>query len=369
MRAVLVWIALVAAEVAAADSEASRINTAVEAMTRLPPSLENKPHVQAALERLLTKTRGTPQFVRLVRHFQLTNQNDGLIELALNRPDTETGVEAIRWVLASKGLPGIERAIRAANAPEAAKAVQVLGNAKDKQAVGLLEKLLLDEAADQEVRRASVRALAQTQEGAKLLLASAGQQKLPESLKFTAANELNSVRWPDIKAQARATLPLPAAQNAEPLPPVSELARRKGDIAVGAQVFRRETTGCIKCHRVGNEGTEVGPALTEIGTKLAREALFEAILDPGAGISFGYEAWTVELKSGDEAYGIKASESPDEIAIKDTSGIVSRYKKSAIQSIRQGATSIMPAGLQQTISTQELVDLVEYLASLKKPGT
>jgi putative heme-binding domain-containing protein len=119
---------------------------------------------------------------------------------------------------------------------------------------------------------------------------------------------------------------------------------------------------------VRSEGRDVGPALTEIGSKLAKEALFEAILDPNAGISFGFEAWQVELKSGDEAYGLKASETADELAIKDTAGIVTRHKKSNVASMQQMKTSIMPSGLQQTITVQELVDLVEYLASLKKPA-
>jgi len=215
-------------------------------------------------------------------------------------------------------------------------------------------------------RRAAVRALAQIQEGAALLLALAKQEKLPENLKFVAASELNAARWPDIKAGAQKFLPLPAGQNSEPLPPVSDLVKRKGDAAKGAEVFRRETTGCAKCHQVHDEGRDVGPALTEIGTKLAKEALYEAILDPSAGISFGYEPWTLQLKSGDEAYGLKASETAEEIAIKDTNGIMTRYKKSEIASMQQGKISIMPAGLQATMTTQELVDLVEYLASLKK---
>jgi putative heme-binding domain-containing protein len=130
--------------------------------------------------------------------------------------------------------------------------------------------------------------------------------------------------------------------------------------------FRRDQTGCIKCHRVGSEGGDIGPALTEVGTKLAKEALYESILDPSAGISFGYEAWQVQLKSGDEAYGLKSSETTDELAIKDTNGIITRYKKTEVASMQQTKTSIMPTGLQLTMTTQDLVDLVEYLSSLKK---
>jgi len=356
-----------AAALQAANPDQDRINTAVEALGRLDPSsYAEKPAIKAAVERVLEKTRGTPNFTKLVQHFKLTNQNPGLVEVAINDPESEGGVEAMRLVLASKDLPLIEQAIGATNVANAVRAVQALGHAKEKQSTPLLLGILSDEKRNVEVRRAAVRGLAQTQDGAAAMLALARQDKLPDNLKLLASSELNGARWPEIKAAAAKVLPLPAGQNAQPLPPISELVKLKGDPARGAEVFRRETTGCIKCHQVRGEGRDIGPALTEIGTKLAKEALYEAILDPSAGISFGFEAWTLQLKSGDEAYGIKANETADEVAIKDTNGIITRYKKGDVASMVQSKTSLMPAGLQQTMTREDLVDLVEYLSSLKK---
>ncbi len=352
---------------AANAEDQQRINTAVEALTRMENvDLEEKPAVKAAVGRVLDRTRGTPNFVKLVQHFKLTNQNAGLLEVAINNRADDNGVAAIRLVLASKDRAALNEALQTTNLTNAIRLVEVLGNAKEKQVVLLIEPFVIDQRQNMEVRRAAVRALAQTQDGAAVLLALAKTDKLPDNLKFIAASELNSARWPEIKTEAASVLPLPAGRNSQPLPPVSELVKMKGDAANGAEVFRRETTGCIKCHQVRGEGREVGPALTEIGTKLPKEALLEAILDPSAGISFGFEGWQVQLKSGDDTYGIKASETPDEIAIKDANGIVTRYKKSEVASMQQSKTSIMPSGLQQTMSTQELIDLIEYLASLKK---
>ena len=161
-------------------------------------------------------------------------------------------------------------------------------------------------------------------------------------------------------------MPQPQVRNAQPLPPISELIKKTGDARRGAEVFRRDVVGCIKCHQVNGEGIDFGPNLSEIGTKLGKDALYEAILDPSAGISFGFEAWQIELKSGDEAYGLIVSDTAEEIAVKTQGGIVSRYKKSDVTKREQQKLSIMPAGLQQTLSTADLVDLVEYLSSLKK---
>ncbi len=117
---------------------------------------------------------------------------------------------------------------------------------------------------------------------------------------------------------------------------------------------------------MNGEGIEVGPNLSEIGTKLGKDALCESILDPSAGLSFGYEAWQVELKNGDEAFGLIVNETADEISVKAQTGIVTKFRKSDISKREKQKLSIMPTGLQQAMSTQDLVDLIEYLSTLRK---
>lgn len=372
MRAVLIallGLQILSRSPAAETGDRQQINTAVEALTRLENvNLEEKPAVKNAVMRLLERTRGTPQFVRLVQHFKLTDQSPGLIEVAVNNPKDESGVAAVRAVLAADPA-AVQTALNTTNLADAVRLADALGGAKDRTAVPMLEPLVADGKRQIEIKRAAVRALAQTEEGASALLRMAEQGGLPENLRLLAGSELANARWPAIKSLAARVLPLPAGQNAQPLPPMAELARMKGDPARGAEVYRRETTACINCHQVRGEGREVGPALSEIGSKLPREALIEAVLDPSAGISFGFEAWQVELKSGDEAYGIKANETTAEVAIKDANGIITRYPKSSIARLEPSKTSIMPAGLQQAMTTQDFVDLVEYLVSLKKPAS
>jgi len=110
----------------------------------------------------------------------------------------------------------------------------------------------------------------------------------------------------------------------------------------------------------------VGPALTEIGDKLPKSELYEAILDPSAGISFGYEAWQVSMKDGNIAFGIITSETPAEISVRGPTGVVTKHPKANVKSRTQQPISLMPPGLHLTMKVEELVDLIEYLASLKK---
>jgi len=352
------------------SEDEQRTALAIEALTRLQNvDLESNPKLKQTVLKLLEKTRGTANYVKLVQQFKIPNQDRGLLAVALRNSTNETGVAALRLLLANNDLGLLEQILRGTNTDQAIQTAELLGSSPDKNTVKLLLPLVEDAKADLRLRRQSVRALAQSIEGASGILDLAKADRVPEDVKFTASTELNRVRWPEIKQQAAKVLPLPAGQNSQPLPPISELLKIKGDVGAGERVFNNLRVGCATCHRVKGQGVEFGPDLSEIGTKLGKDALYEAILDPGAGISFGYEAFQLQLKSGDEAFGLLASETADEIAIKAVGGIVTRYKKSDVARREQMKLSIMPAGLQQNMSTQELVDLVEYLASLKKETT
>jgi len=341
-------------------------NAVTETLSRLDRGdFNTNPSVKTAVLAALATMRGTPDFVNLVRDFHLKGQNAALLEVAVQHPAEESGVEAMRLVLASDDLSQIHELLGGTNA-SAIRAMEAVGNTRENDVAPLLLPLVTAADRDTAIHRQAVHSLAQTQEGATDLLQLARDGKLPNDVKFTAATVLNQVRWAALKAQAAQLLPLPRGRNTETLPPVTELLKRTANVAHGATVFARPETACMTCHRVNDKGVDLGPALSEVGDKLAKDAIYEAILDPSASIAFGYDAWEITLKSGDEAGGIIVSETEDELMIKDAKAIATRIKKRDIASRRKLKTSLMPAGLQQTMSTQDLVDLVGYLSSLKK---
>ena len=347
----------------AALSDQERI--AVEALLRLENvNLDQNARLRESVNKLLARTRGTPEFVKLALHFKVPGQEPGLLEAALWNRSTEAGTAAMKALLERNATNLIVAALASTNA---AHCIQALANTKLRDGMTLILPIVSDEKREATVRRQAVKGLAQTQDGAKALLDLVIRDKLAEALKFTASSELHRAPWPDIRTRAESLLPLPAGLNAQPLPPLAQLAKMKGDPVKGEKVFNSPTAGCATCHQVKGRGIDFGPDLTEIGSKLAREALYESILDPSAGISFGYEAWQIELKSGDELYGLIVSETPEEVAVKGVGGIVSRCKAGDIARRTQARLSIMPAGIQQNMSTQDLVDLIEYLDALKKP--
>jgi putative heme-binding domain-containing protein len=366
LRTTLCLLALAAAAIAQ-PIEPAKLNTMIEALTRLGPEAVNaNPKLAEALGKVLAATRGTPQFVQLVEQFKLADQNAGLLEVAAKNAADESGVTALRLVLASGDTAALSAALTGKDTAAATKLVEALGNSGAKQLPALLLPLVPDVTRDANLRKQSVRALARMQDGAAALLKLAREDKLPADLRFTATAELNAVRWPELKAEAAKLLPLPPGQGDKALPPVAELLAMKGDAKRGAEVFSRETVGCAKCHVVNGQGVDFGPALSEIGSKLGKDALLESILDPSAGISFGFEAWSVEAKDGEEFFGLIVSETGEELSVKTVGGVVTKLKKSTLARRQQSKLSIMPAGLQQTVTVQELADLLEYLTTLKK---
>ena len=109
----------------------------------------------------------------------------------------------------------------------------------------------------------------------------------------------------------------------------------------------------------------VGPPLTTIGQKLSKEQLYQAILFPNEAILMGYETWVVRDKKGETYSGLKTSDTPDQVTIKDTNGKYHDIDVTDIDRKVMQKFSLMPEGLAGTMTMKEMVDLVEYLSTLR----
>lgn len=364
------WAPLTLGQQAPGGGGAGASASAVEALRRLKGmDFEANPSLKAALMRVVDSTRGTPAFVELVRDFELKGQEEGLLEVAARHPADPAAAEAIRLILDGGGLETFRTQARSAAVERQEAWIQAASNTADPRVVPLLLDVVKAEGRSTTSRAVAIRGLARTEAGARELLhyAAETQGGLEEPGRTTASLALAQSRWPEIRSEAAKVLPAPKTADGGELPSVSELIRLRGDAVRGAVVFQSEQASCSKCHVAGRVGLDFGPALSQIGTKLGRQALYESILDPSSGISFGYEGWNVETRGGDEVFGILASETDEELAIKQQTGAVVRLKKSDVLRRERQQLSIMPAGLASVLSRQDLVDLVEYLTTLRAP--
>ena len=137
---------------------------------------------------------------------------------------------------------------------------------------------------------------------------------------------------------------------------------RGGDRQNGKVVFRRI---CVACHKLGNEGSDFGPNVDDVGKRLSSYKLVESIINPNAEVAEKYLSTSVLTNDGRSIVGLLVSETPEEVVIFD-----GKEKKTVavadIDERTQLRQSSMPEGLAATLSPNEFLDVIVFLKSLKK---
>jgi len=137
-----------------------------------------------------------------------------------------------------------------------------------------------------------------------------------------------------------------------------------GDVAQGRSLFfTRSSLSCVRCHKVGSAGGEVGPNLSALGTLKTREYLLEAIVEPNAAIAQGFETVVILDEDGKTISGILKSEDDTNLTLMDAQGALIKIAKDKIDERKKGQSS-MPVDLLKYLNKRELRDLVAYLAVL-----
>jgi putative heme-binding domain-containing protein len=144
---------------------------------------------------------------------------------------------------------------------------------------------------------------------------------------------------------------------------LDEAIKQPGDAARGAQLFARQ--GCVSCHTVSQNEALKGPLLAGIAARYSRKELTESILKPSAKIAQGFETQFFVLDSGKLIDGFVVRESGDEIEVRGANGQTTIVAKSSIDERGKRETSVMPTGLVDPLSPQDLASLLAYLESLK----
>jgi putative heme-binding domain-containing protein len=140
---------------------------------------------------------------------------------------------------------------------------------------------------------------------------------------------------------------------------------RGGDPRRGRAVFFGKKVACGSCHRVGDEGGQIGPDLSKVGAIRAGRDLLESVVLPSSTFAQGYETYTVATSSGRVFTGVIARQSPEVVVLRDSAGAETRLPRSAVESMTRQPTSLMPEGLPAALTREEFRDLLAFLQSLK----
>ncbi len=318
----------------------------------------SRQHTQT-VKSVLPEIEGTAEWLMAIKKFGLKNQNQAIFELVREGTDEALQKEAVALLFDFDGGQLVEGYLKS-DAPEAEK-MEVLGamnSVSDPKAIVLLKGILVEDALSYPLTRRLVEALGNSGGGQQELYALLEAGKLPDAHKTTAVLKLMNSWNREIKENAPKFLDGSATENLN----VDALVERSGDAVHGKELY---STFCSACHVAGSKGVEFGPGLSDIGNKLSKQFLYSNIIYPSAGISFGYEGYTIKMKDGTTYTGYVLSRTEDELTLKMMGGIQKEIELDDIAIQEAMEKSLMTEGLHKVMSEEDLVNLVEYLGTLK----
>jgi len=117
---------------------------------------------------------------------------------------------------------------------------------------------------------------------------------------------------------------------------------------------------CAACHQHGSEGLAIGPHLSSVAAH-EPEKILANILDPNLDIQPGYHAYLATLKNGQQLFGLLAGEAGASLTFKLPDATTRTLRRDEITELKSTGLSLMPEGLEATLTPQDLADLIHFL--------
>jgi putative heme-binding domain-containing protein len=145
----------------------------------------------------------------------------------------------------------------------------------------------------------------------------------------------------------------------------ASLAETTPNAAAGREVFFLQRVGCYGCHRIGGKGGAVGPDLSQIGRFRSRCELLESTVFPSLVVVPEFRSYSIITTNGKTVTGLVTRETAESLDLRSADLAEIRIPRGEIESLSPAAVSLMPDGLEKTLSRQELADLLEFLSRQK----
>lgn len=149
---------------------------------------------------------------------------------------------------------------------------------------------------------------------------------------------------------------IPPQPSPSTLPPVSEIAKLRGDAKRGAAAG----AACLMCHRIGGQGTDYAPVLDGFGRRQTTEVVIGAIVNPSDEIAHGFEGWELVLKDGRRIDGILLSDGDPKVIL-SSGGLMQMVPQNLVEQRRWFGRSLMLSAEQLGLTAQQVADIAAWL--------
>ena len=164
-----------------------------------------------------------------------------------------------------------------------------------------------------------------------------------------------------IQARAKELMPTANVDRLRTVQKYQAALDLEGNKQRGKQVFQQV---CITCHRLDGIGYEIGPNLASV-TDRNPASLLSGILDPNAVVEGKFRSFLAAMKDGRAILGIIITETSTSITMKDLANQEHVILRSELDSLTNTGKSLMPDGLETTLTQQNMADLIAYVAEAK----
>jgi putative heme-binding domain-containing protein len=130
----------------------------------------------------------------------------------------------------------------------------------------------------------------------------------------------------------------------------------------GKQLF--QVAGCVACHKLEGAGTQIGPDLTQLDKKFKSLDILQELLDPSVRINEKFQSYVFQLDSGKVVTGLVLEETPDKIKVIENpiaNANPIEINPAEVEERLKSPSSIMPKGLLDKLSREEIIDLIAYV--------
>jgi putative heme-binding domain-containing protein len=214
-----------------------------------------------------------------------------------------------------------------------------------------------------EVRRAAIDSLVSRASHAGVLLDAieAGDVRsgeLERDKKELLLNHPNA----GLRSRARKLLAADVATDrAKVVAKFQQVLELEADAKRGHQVFLKK---CAVCHKVGDEGKQVGPDLASTKNKSPADLLI-AILDPNREAQPNYTSYTLLTQEGKVVTGMIAADTANSVTLRRAEGKQDTVLRSNIESLTSSGKTLMPEGLEKDVSPQQLADVIAFVRTIQ----
>jgi putative heme-binding domain-containing protein len=137
----------------------------------------------------------------------------------------------------------------------------------------------------------------------------------------------------------------------------NDLRNGSGDLVRGRLIYEKQ---CGSCHKLKGEGKQLGPDLTN-ENRADRAALLANIVDPSSVVRRDYLSYVITTNSGQVLTGLLAKQDAAAVTLVDAKNNIQRIARTDIDSLAASPLSLMPDGILEKLTPQELCDLFSYL--------